>query len=211
MEKTRCLMAWAGVFLLCWCGSNPVQAARPSTNMEVLEEAARQAIREGLLEVGTGEVDGRSLMLSAAHEHEGNWFVEHLLLDELTGLGFRVRVDSTDAVTPIAQLSFQIVALQVNYLGQHRRGLFGDRIVKRSAQAELSLEFVDDSGRIVSLKQSKGQHGDRFPADRLSMVEHPSYDFARDKLDGKSWTRFLEPVTVSTVVGMLIWILYSNR
>lgn len=211
MEKTRRLMAWAGVFILCWCGSNPVEAASTLTNMEVLEEATRQAIREGLREVGVGEADGRSLMLSASHEHEGNWFVEHLLLDELTGRGFRVRVDSTDAKSASAQLSFQIVALQVNYLGQRRRGLFGDRIVARSAQAELSLELVDDSGRIVSLKQSKGQVLDRFPADRLSLMEPPSYDFARDKLDGKSWTRFLEPVTVSTVVGMLIWILYSNR
>jgi hypothetical protein len=179
--------------------------------MEVLEEATRQAIREGLRELREPGADGRSLILSASHEHKGNWFVEHLLLDELTGQGSRVYVDSTDAVTSRSQLSFQIVALQVNYLGQHRRGLFGDRIIARSAQAELSLELVDASGRIVSLKQSKGQVLDRFPADRLSLVEHPSYDFARDELDGKSWTRFLEPVTVSAVVGMLIWVLYSNR
>ncbi|MCD6334202.1 MAG: hypothetical protein J7M27_02595 [Candidatus Latescibacteria bacterium] len=211
MEKTRRLMAWAGVFIFCLCCSKPVEAARTSTNMEVLEEATRQAIREGLREVGAGEADGRSLALSASHEHEGNWFVEHLLLDELTRRGFRVRVDSTDAVTPGSRLSFQIIALQVNYLGQRRRGLFGDRIIARSAQAELSLELVDDSGRIVSLKRSKGQVLDRFPADRLSIVEHPSYAFARDKLDGKKWTRFLEPVTVSAVVGTLIWILYSNR
>ncbi len=211
MEKTRRLMGWAGVFIFCLCCSKPVEAVRTLTNVEVLEEATRQAIREGLGELGAGEADGRSLMLSESHEHEGNWFVEHLLLDELTGQGFRVYVDSTDALTPTAQLTFQIVALQVNYLGQHRRGLFGDRIIARSAGAELSLELVDDSGRIVSLKQSKGQVLDRFPADRLSIVEHPSYDFARDKLDGRNWTRFLEPVSVSAVVGVLIWILYSNR
>ncbi len=211
MEKTRRLMGWTGVFILCLCCSRPAEAARAPTNMEVLAEAALQAIREGLREVGAGEADGRSLTLSASHEHEGNWFVEHLLLDELTGLGFRVYVDSTDAESTSARLSFQIVALQVNYLGQHRRGLFGDRIIARSAKAELSFELVDASGRIVNLKQSKGHVLDRFPADRLSIAEHSSYDFARDKLDGKSWTRFLEPVTVSAVVGMLIWVLYSNR
>ncbi|MFH1007343.1 MAG: hypothetical protein V1800_07565 [Candidatus Latescibacterota bacterium] len=211
MEKMRWLIGVAGVISLCVCCSNPICAAQVRTNMEVLEEATRQAIREGLREVDANQNEGRSLVLSVAHEGKGDWFVENLLLDELTGKGFRVYVDSTDAPSPATHLSCQIVALQVHYLGQRRRGFFGEQIVTRSATAALSLELVDDSGRIVSLEQSKGEVTDRFPADLFGTVAHPTYAFARDKLDGKSWIRFLEPVTVSAIVGMLIWILYSNR
>jgi len=191
--------------------SNPVEAERIPTNMDVLEEAARRAIRGGIREVGGSGKEGHSVILSAAHEHEGNEFVESLLLDELTEQGFRVYLDSTGAEAPTARLSYRIIALQVSYPGQHRRGLFGDRVVERLAQAELSFEISDASGEIVSLKQNRGQVRDRFPADRLSTVEHASYSFARNTLDRKSWTRFLEPVIVSAVVGMLLWILYSNR
>ena len=198
--------------------SNPVEADRILTNMDVLEEATRQAIREGIRAFGGSPEEGCSVVLSAAHGHDGNWFVEDLLLDELTEQGFRVYVDSTRAEASAdtlsrctARLSYRIIALQVSYLGQHRRGFFRGRVVERLAQAELSFEIVDDVGGIVSLKQSKGQYRDRFPADRLSTVEHPSYPFARNELDRKSWARFLEPVIVSAVVGVLLWILYSNR
>ena len=224
MGKARRLMGCgrfayqAGMFILWVFCSNPVEADRILTNMDVLEEATRQAIREGIQAFDGGPEEGRSVVLSAAREHEGNWFVESLLLDALTERGSRVYLDSTGAKaaadtlhrrTP--RLSYQIIALQVSYLGQHRQGLFGESVVERSTQVELSLEIVDDSGRIVSLNQSKGRVRDRFPADRLSTVEQPSYPFARNTLDRKSWTRFLEPVIVSAVVGMLLWILYSSR
>lgn len=211
MGKTYRLMGYAGIIMLWVFCSMPVEAEQIPTNMEVLKEATRQAIREGIQEIGESGEEGRPLILSAAHEHDGNWFVESLLLDELTERGFRVYVDSTGGKPSTPRLSYRIIALQVSYLGQHRRGLFGGGVVERLAQAELSFEIVGDAGGIVSLKQSQGRYRDRFPSDQLSAVEHASYPFARSELDRKSWTRFLEPVIVSAVVGVLIWILYSNR
>jgi len=197
--------------------------------LSVLEEAVREAVCCALED--SFELSSSTVLLSAEGTHEANWLVQDVLLEELTQRGVHVRWAASDSVrqgdwvspsgdsvltvssdSPVVALSYRIRYVGVEYIGHHRKRFLGEKWEDRLARAELALQLVDRSdGRVMAFQEVKGQVQDQFPQYLLEYVESSPYGFARSTLNTQSWTRFLEPVIVSAVVGGLIYLFYSSR
>lgn len=118
---------------------------------------------------------------------------------------------STPDDVPMA-LSYRIQYVGIEYMGHRRKRIWGEKWEDRLARAELALQLVDRSdGRVVAFQEVKGQVQDQFPRRFLDYVESTDYTFALSTLNTQSWTRFLEPIIVSAVVGGLVYLFYSSR
>ena len=45
----------------------------------------------------------------------------------------------------------------------------------------------------------------------LDILQHDKFTFAKTELEEQTWGKFVEPVIVSTVLGGLIYLFFSNR
>ncbi|MEC7973604.1 MAG: hypothetical protein VX987_12995, partial [Pseudomonadota bacterium] len=52
---------------------------------------------------------------------------------------------------------------------------------------------------------------DRIPKKQLEILQHSTYKFAQTDVEEQSWSKFVEPIVVSTVLGGLIYLFFSNR
>ena len=164
--------------------------------------------------------EGERILLTAQGDHDGDWIVRGAFSEALIRHGFSVlskvrRNDRAllDRVSPVRKvLSYRIVDLGVTYVRQHRRRWMGRRWIDRFAKAKFSVQLMDAStGSVLWLDESEAQQWDKFPIDRLDTVEHSLYKSARAKLEERHLGRALEPVIVSAVVGMLVYLFFSNR
>ena len=52
---------------------------------------------------------------------------------------------------------------------------------------------------------------DQIPKKHLDILQHDKFKFAKTELEEQTWGKFVEPVIVSTVLGGLIYLFFSNR
>jgi hypothetical protein len=52
---------------------------------------------------------------------------------------------------------------------------------------------------------------DQIPKKQLAVLQHDQFKFAQTELEEQTWGKFVEPVIVSTVLGGLIYLFFSNR
>ncbi len=168
------------------------------TNVEALREAVRRAV-EGM-EV---PVSGDTVTLRSEGQHQGDWFVEAVLEEFLTGAGYKV-VGDTGASK--AMLSYRVLELGLSY---NTRGWLG-RSVRRRAEAELALRWTQE-GRVVKVENVKGEYEDSFPKALLPELGHAEDPPFKVEVGGRSWGKVLEPFVVSAVVGGLLYLFYTSR
>jgi hypothetical protein len=184
------------------------------TNLDLLKEAVKEALlvtTDRLLEEGTPH--NGTVVIRSASDHKANWLVEHSLLDDLVARGLRVRVEEDVAPDSASvELSYRILDMGVEYPAQGRYHGVGRLWVERRATVKLSFQLTDGITQEVKwIQESEASRGGRFPYNRLATIESKSYPFTKAKFEKKSWTRYLEPVIVSGVVGGLIYLFYSHR
>ena len=168
------------------------------TNVYALREAVIDALGEMKF-----PPSGDTVEVEPEGEDEGNWFVEAVLEEFLTGKGYRVAAD-TSFRGPV--LSFRVLRLKISC---RKVGLLG-RYVEREAEVELSLRWTEE-GRVLSLGNFEGRYSDRFPTSLLPELAHNRTPPFEADVMGRDWSRLAEPFVVSAVVGGLLYIFYSAR
>lgn len=185
------------------------------TNLDILKEAVREATlvaTNKLLEEGIPQ--DTTVVIRSASNHKADWLVEDMLLDDLVARGLRVRVGEESAIPDSAslELSYRILDIGVEYPAQGRYYGVGRLWIERLIMVKLSFQLTDLATREVKwIHESEASRRGRFAYNRLSAVETKTYPFTKAKFEKKSWTRYLEPVIVSGVVGGLIYLFYSHR
>ncbi|HID11240.1 MAG TPA: hypothetical protein EYP17_08070 [Candidatus Latescibacteria bacterium] len=190
-------MNW-GFKLICLLGvlAAPSPGRAFKTHVQALREAVWRAVQG--MEM---PVSGDTVSLSSEGEHEGDWFVEAVLEEFLTGAGYKVIGDTGADV-----LSYRVLKLG---LSCRARGWLG-RSVERRAEVELALRWTQ-GGRVTSVGNVQGEYQDRFPRALLPELGHTKDPPFKAEVQGRNWGRVVEPFVVSAVVGGLLYLFYTSR
>ena len=178
------------------------------TNMDLLVETVASAVDESLGHIKMpDDAAAAPLLIVAQSKHDANWMVEHLLANRLLTRGFSVTLDSTATQTASMRLSYRVLDLGVSA----HSGLRGSK-VSRQGRVTLALRLSDELDDVVHWQDeiTRTQH-DQIPKKQLEMLQHDQFKFAKTELEEQTWSKFVEPVIVSTVLGGLIYLFFSNR
>lgn len=202
-----------GVFLslgriLPWLLLSPSMAIAMllPTNMDLIVATLEQAADQALAAIDSlDRISPGAVLIQPQTQHEANWLVDHVLAERLLARGFAVTLDSARVQKGSPCLAYRILDLKVS----GRTGLRGNKVER---QSHAILAFALSQGDILQWQgEFVAQQGDRIPNNRIDLLGNAAYPFARLQLERKSWSRFVEPIIVSTVMGGLIYLFFSNR
>ena len=178
------------------------------TNMDLLVETVSSAVDAGMAEMNVPEDAALAPMLVVAQaKHDANWMVDHLLANRLLERGFAVTLDSTMAQTSNMRLSYRVLDLGVT----GKSGLRGSS-VNRQGRVTLALRLSDeDDDTIYWQDEITRVRRDQIPKNKIEILQHDDFKFAQTELEEQTWSKFIEPMIVSTVLGGLIYLFFSNR
>lgn len=187
-----------------------VRATYLPTNMDLVMETIEQAVDQALADMefpADGPNREGPLLIEAQAKHQANWLVDHILVERLLGRGFVVTLDSAGVQPGSIRLSYRILDLGVT--GQS--GLWRGQVHRQSRTTlALRLSSVDDE-TLYWQDEKTVLNTDRIPKGKVDLLQTTGYDFARTDLEEQSWGRFIEPAIVSTVLGGLVYLFFSNR
>ena len=178
------------------------------TNMDLLVETVASAVNESLGRIEMpADAASAPLLIVAQSKHDANWMVEHLLANRLLMRGFSVTLDSTAAQPASMRLSYRVLDLGVSAYS----GLRGSE-VSRQGRVTLALRLSDERDDVVHWQDEITRtQRDQIPKKQLDILQHDQFKFAQTELEEQTWSKFVEPVIVSTVLGGLIYLFFSNR
>ena len=178
------------------------------TNMDLLVETVASAVDESLARIEMSDDAATApLLVVAQSKHDANWMVEHLLANRLLTRGFSVTLDSTAAQPTSMRLSYRVLDLGVSA----HSGLRGSK-VSRQGRVTLALRLSDERDDVVHWQDEITRtQRDQIPKKQLAILQHDQFKFAKTELEEQTWSKFVEPVIVSTVLGGLIYLFFSNR
>lgn len=180
--------------------------ALEASNLELVTAAAQQAVRQAAAGVDARGVDAHeAVIMRPAASHAANWLFEHLLAEELLGRGLAVALDSSGVASAAPRLTYRVVDLSVS---GRARLLHGS--VTRRCRVALQLDFAR-GGEHLWTGEGRAELSDEVPQRELEALQHSRYAFARTELEKRSWGKFVEPVIVTTVLGSLVYLFFSNR
>jgi hypothetical protein len=200
------------IVILCWClwlviWSSPA-AALMASNLDLLTQATDDAVRIALSRVQiTSGQDGwqTPLLLASQDEHDANWLVEQLLVEQLLAAGLPITTRTEGVAEDAPRLAYRIVDLGIT-----GRARLLSATVERRCHVTIGLHF-SNQGELVGVGEAKAVVADQIPGRQLEALQHSSHKFADTNLEKRSWERFAEPIIVTTVLGSLIYLFFSNR
>jgi hypothetical protein len=197
-------------------GLGSVRAAEKAypTNIELLEQAVAAAV--GQMDVVPP--DGRSpdLEIDAITGSEGAWLVEDALKGRLIATGWKVKARAatpdTTALSSDFLLKTRVTDLGLIYGRSWKRYLVTGKMVERIARVSISYDLVDRTGgNVVVSSSSNREVRDKVPASKLASLGDPKYGFASPALEKSQWDRYVEGTLVLAIVGILVYLFYSNK
>lgn len=175
-------------------------------NIDLVSGVVRQVVDQALADMRMPDDGGNvTLLVVARTRHSGNWLVEHQLASGLLDRGVKVRLDSARSGQTSCRLGYRVLDLRVTGEG---------RLVSSSIrrQAYAAVTFRLSKGDVVLWQEEySATAADRVPKQRADLLENPRYSFADTDLNTQSWGQFIEPAVVSTVLGGLVYLFFSNR
>ena len=178
------------------------------SNMDALVSTVEDAIDESLagLEMSS-EMGDAPVFIAPQGRHDANWLVEHVLAQRLLERGFTIVSDSTQVGEESMRFSSRILDMGITA----QSGLRGSK-ADRQTRATLALRLNRESDHIVYWQDEITRlRADQIPKKQLEILQHSTYKFAQTDVEEQSWSKFVEPIVVSTVLGGLIYLFFSNR
>jgi hypothetical protein len=189
------------------------EVIRP-TNIELVEQAVAIAADSMKLVPPVGADAGISIEMSGASD--AAWLVENVLKEKVIGAGWNLKApaDSTDSTTAGAGfvLRLRIVDLGLIYGKSWRRYLVVGKRVERIARASMFYDLEDRAqGEVIASSNVSSEVRDVVPASLVPSLADPKYGFASPALDKSQWDRYVEGGLVLAIVGVLVYLFYSNK
>jgi hypothetical protein len=185
------------------------------TNIELVEQAVRQAADS--MDVRPPAVSAPHLGIETDAGGEVSWLLDSVLKKHLLGLGWRIRAEAEPGDTVTGDgggflLKLRVVELGLNYGRSWRRYVLGGKFVQRIARVSIYYELVNlDSDHIDVSSSVRAEASDVVPASMLPALSSSKYGFASPELGKNRWDRYLEGGLVIAIVGVLIYLFYSNK
>ena len=173
------------------------------SNLDFVSRAATRAVQEavaGLDTAGRGEGFEKVSLLPAAKD-DANWLFEHLLVEELLTRGLAVTSDTSAA----ARLSYRVIEVAVT----GRSGLLTNTVTRR-CRVGVQLD-LDMGGERLWSGEGRAGLRDRIPKGELEALQQSRFGFAETEMEKRTWGKYVEPAIVSSVLGSLVYLFYTNR
>lgn len=202
------------VLLALPAGTARSEEAYP-TNLQLVETAVRAAFDS--LRLSAPPVPGSDLEVVIEGGHPGGWLVRKIMNGRLIERGWDIRVvaetaDSAVAVETPYVLRVKVAQLDLIYGRQWRRYVIGSKVVERVARASFYLELVDTAEEeILESRSARGEMRDSVPASALDVLSDSQYAFAAPELVKGSADKYLEGGLVLAIIGVLVYLFYSNK
>ena len=196
----RCVL----VFILCL--TTALSAAPAPTNMDMVVDVLEAAVDDALaqMESPSNEVP---LLIAGQKKHDANWLVEHILAQRLIARGFAVTLDSSAAVPDGPRLSYRVLDLGV----AAHSGLLSRKIERRT-WTNLALQLSEGEDQVLLWRHEVSKvERDLVAKNRMDLLQNDKHKFAETEVEERTWSKFVEPVILSTVMGGLIYLFFSNR
>lgn len=176
------------------------------SNLQLVSSAATQAVRHAVvdLDLSHDQAAAAAVSIVPAASHGANWLFEQLLVEELLGRGLGVTLDSTAADVG-AQLSYRVI--EVGVRGQS--SLLSSSI-SRQCRVGLALS-LHRGNELLWTGEGRAEVRDRVSERELDALQHSRFAFAKTEVEKRTWGKYVEPVIVSSVLGSLVYLFYSNR
>ena len=205
IAKGLALLA-AALCIAGFASADPV----PPTNMDLVFATVDSTIAQALGDV-TFPVDpagnAPGVWVASEAPHDANWLVEHLLARRLLDRGLTATFDQPASDSNHVQLAYNVLELSTTGETRMLRAK-----VQRRCRADLALTLSDVSDHAVHWRREASvTHVDAVPKRRLDLLANAQYSFAKTELEEQTWGKFVEPVVISSVLGGLIYLFFSNR
>jgi len=194
-----------------WAAS---QENKYATNIEMVEQAMRIAADSMVVVPPSGRSPDLDI---EAGSGEAVWLVEGMLREKLMAAGWSVKARNAPADSGLASSAeflfrVRIVDIGLIYARTWRRHLILGRAVERVARVSCLYDLVDrTTGSVVATAGAKAEVRDVVPASALPALSDSKYPFASPTLEKGQWDRLLEGILVLAIVGVLIYLFYSNK
>jgi hypothetical protein len=210
-RTTMVILLVVAVWLVSTCAAEDL---RYPTNLELIGQAVRQAADSMGISPPPGSMP--VLELRAGEGEEAAWLLDNVLKEHLLDMGWRIRAQSAAAVDSVQRadyvLKMRVAELGLHYRRSWRRFLFGSKVVERMAKVALYYELIDVTDEsVVASSDVSGEAVDVVPASMLESLSSPKYSFASPNLDKSQWDRYLEGGLVIAIIGVLVYLFYSNK
>jgi len=184
------------------------------TNVELVEQAVKIAGDAMELTPPAGGTPEIGIVITGSSE--GAWLLENVLKESVIRAGWdlKARPDTTDStsVSPAFELKVRIVELGLTYGKSWRRYLVSGKRVERIARASIFYDLVETSRDVVLVSSNaNGEVRDVVPASVLPSLSDSKNAFASPTLEKSQWDRYVEGGLVLAIVGVLIYLFYSNK
>lgn len=184
------------------------------TNLELIGRAVSKA--SDSMEIAPPPGRAPQLVIDAGQGSEASWLLDSILKEHLIGLGWSIQSNpeggDTAGVGEGYLLKLQIADLGLQYGRSWRRYLLGGKVVERVARVSLYYELIDlVEDRILVSSNAGSEARDVVPASVLQSLSNPKYSFASPQLEKGQWDRYLEGGLVIAIIGVLVYLFYSNK
>ncbi|MBN2566056.1 MAG: PorV/PorQ family protein, partial [Candidatus Eisenbacteria bacterium] len=162
-------------------GSAMSETRLPKTNLAVISELTREVMDEALDKMNLPE--GAQVILKQVENHDANWLVKSVLLEELTSRGHAVRTGQVGNATalseePVYEIDYRIVNCQTTIPRSWREWFVGARKVERRTAVDVRFELSDKQGSIVWAAGVQRERREIISGSRLRDLESPGQSFA---------------------------------
>ncbi len=200
--------------LVCLAATCAAEKNQYPTNLELIGQAVRQAADS--MDIAPPPGPKPNLAIDAGQGSDAAWLLDSVLKKHLLGLGWNIQANSKDRDSTGTDggylLEMRIADLGLHYGRSWRRYVLGGKVVERVARVSLYYELIDlADDRVVVSSNVGSETVDVVPASRLSALSNPTYPFASPKLEKGQWDRYLEGGLVMAIIGVLVYLFYSNK
>ena len=184
-------------------------AALESSNLDLVTQTAQQAMRNALSDLqlpATAAGDAPAVIaVASAATHTADWLFEHILLEDLLSRGLEASTGADVDSNATMRMSWRVVDLGIS----GHSGLLGGSVTRR-CRVVLRLE-LHDAGELVWSGDGHAERQDQVPKGQIDVLQHSRFSFAKTDVEQSTWGKFVEPMIITTVLGSLVYLFFSNR
>jgi hypothetical protein len=208
------LIAAPGIALFLLAAACVAEDHGYPTNLELIGRAVMEAAEA--MDIAPPQGAGSHLEIQVGQGSDASWLLDSVLKEHLLALGWRIRADSEHADTSAGGkgylLRMRVADLGLKYSRSWRRYLLGGKVVERVARVSIYYELIDLANDRVEVSSNAGSEVvDVVPASLLPALSSSKYSFASPELEKSQWDRYLEGGLVVAIIGVLVYLFYSNK
>ena len=175
------------------------------TNLEVLEQQYENMFKDAFSRIALTDTNGVIEKPNAGLDY--SWLIEKYALLALTQAGIQnvYLGNAPGKVEQVLQLKYTPVSQLITYQKAQAKS------VERTCEIELHLELVDSQQKVLFSESLKESYQDTLKKRDIKSVENVELAYTHGRQQGSLLSKIYEPILISVITGMVIFLFYSYR